>query len=76
MELYLHVRCRLQSIFLSRSSKPGVRSLNEPQSSGDGGEEEDCFSLSWESSADFCDDVQCGAHMEHNRDGGDNDCLV
>lgn len=38
--------------------------------------EEDCFSLSWEPSSDFCDDVRCGAHMEQNRDGGDNDCLV
>lgn len=34
------------------------------------------FSLSWELGSDLCDDVQCGAHVELNRDGGDNDCLV
>lgn len=34
-----------------------------------GPEEEDCFSLSWELCVGFCDDVQCGAHIEQNRDG-------
>lgn len=29
---------------------------------------EDCFSMSWESSADFCADIQFAAHMEQNRD--------
>lgn len=51
-----------------------ARSLNETHSFGTG--EEDCFSPSWELSVAFCDDVQYGARIEQNRDGGDNDCLV
>lgn len=66
-ELLLIIICSQYFSFV-----PLSRSLNETQSSGDG--REDCFSLSWESSSDFCDDVQRGAHMEQNRDGGDNDC--